>query len=683
MAAAEPEPEPDVWDVFGDDSASDPEDVRTHAQHTQPALMEDDLFGSNSSDEDTPGCSNSAVDPALLSQLLRMCPRRVVHQTDSEQEVEGKSQGRQWLPALVLLAGGADSRLERQELRRRLRTAGAEVEIQEEVAAEQASFDCVCAFLPPAGEPLLALRSVSELGRQLLPAGLLLIYGGTSSAIAGAGGQSRSQLPDPQNAIWRQSFSPDEWKVEPLAPPGGAAASTTFSAPVPCICLRRVSLPINYHQRGEAIHHIELEADRGRAERARIEEVTLARSAAERQAGVISEHNFQKAKTAMQEHGMCIIRALFPPEAVLERGALACAQAARALAQQRGVISGSSGSTQSVEKTDKETALPFNVNADKFTVLCPELGRPREGLSLIHPVLVSILEAVALEPPSSTSSTAGATKDGSSNGRLLRSALRRSDALLQVQPMGAVVALPSASRQAIHPDAEHLYEHTHLPPHYAVLFLPAVAAAGAGSFTVSAGTTDDPNDPRDPNDPATMATDHSTSTIGDEGHSKEQVWSLGQTAFLLGSPRLSRGEALLHGAVSDSDGEELDGSGSMNMTSDDDKILDADERLGRARGRVLLRPHCEAGDALLFDARLLHWGLPNTTDEDKRSNVVDDDDDGGGGDDDDGTQGQVPRSEGVVGMPRPLLYVNYHRPWFADYQPGGQIIVRHKNTEWG
>ena len=70
MAAAEPEPEPDVWDVFGDDSASDPEDVRTHAQHTQPALMEDDLFGSNSSDEDTPGCSNSAVDPALLSQLL-------------------------------------------------------------------------------------------------------------------------------------------------------------------------------------------------------------------------------------------------------------------------------------------------------------------------------------------------------------------------------------------------------------------------------------------------------------------------------------------------------------------------------------------------------------------------------------------------------------------------------------
>ena len=125
MAAAEPEPEPDVWDVFGDDSASDPEDVRTHAQHTQPALMEDDLFGSNSSDEDTPGCSNSAVDPMLLSQLLRMCPRRVVHQTDPEQEVEGKSQGRQWLPALVLLAGGADSRLERQELRRRLRAAGA------------------------------------------------------------------------------------------------------------------------------------------------------------------------------------------------------------------------------------------------------------------------------------------------------------------------------------------------------------------------------------------------------------------------------------------------------------------------------------------------------------------------------------------------------------------------------
>jgi hypothetical protein len=40
---------------------------------------------------------------------------------------------------------------------------------------------------------------------------------------------------------------------------------------------------------------------------------------------------------------------------------------------------------------------------------------------------------------------------------------------------------------------------------------------------------------------------------------------------------------------------------------------DADERLARARGRVVVRPHCEPGDALLFDARLLHWGLPNAS----------------------------------------------------------------------
>ena len=35
------------------------------------------------------------------------------------------------------------------------------------------------------------------------------------------------------------------------------------------------------------------------------------------------------------------------------------------------------------------------------------------------------------------------------------------------------------------------------------------------------------------------------------------------------------------------------------------------------------------------------------------------------------------------GWQRPLLYMNYHRPWFADYQPGGQLIVRHKHKLFG
>ena len=48
--------------------------------------------------------------------------------------------------------------------------------------------------------------------------------------------------------------------------------------------------------------------------------------------------------------------------------------------------------------------------------------------------------------------------------------------------------------------------------------------------------------------------------------------------------------------------------------------------------RRLLRPHLEAGDALLFDCRVLHFGLGN-------------------------------RSASVQ---RPVIYVNYHQPWFVD-----------------
>lgn len=53
--------------------------------------------------------------------------------------------------------------------------------------------------------------------------------------------------------------------------------------------------------------------------------------------------------------------------------------------------------------------------------------------------------------------------------------------------------------------------------------------------------------------------------------------------------------------------------------------------------QFLVRPHLQAGDALLFDCRVLHFGLGN------KSN-----------------------SDGNEGVIRPLLYVNYHHTWFND-----------------
>ena len=67
-------------------------------------------------------------------------------------------------------------------------------------------------------------------------------------------------------------------------------------------------------------------------------------------------------------------------------------------------------------------------------------------------------------------------------------------------------------------------------------------------------------------------------------------------------------------------------------------------QLSRWKIQNVIKPHCEAGDVILFDARILHFGIANNS----------------------------------ADTWRPLLFVNYTRPWFSDYQPGGEIIVRHR-----
>jgi hypothetical protein len=66
----------------------------------------------------------------------------------------------------------------------------------------------------------------------------------------------------------------------------------------------------------------------------------------------------------------------------------------------------------------------------------------------------------------------------------------------------------------------------------------------------------------------------------------------------------------------------------------------------------LVRPHLEAGDAILFDCRILHLGLANRyeTTEDG-SNVF--------------IRNESSTSIDTRGW-RPLLYINYHQSWFVD-----------------
>lgn len=53
----------------------------------------------------------------------------------------------------------------------------------------------------------------------------------------------------------------------------------------------------------------------------------------------------------------------------------------------------------------------------------------------------------------------------------------------------------------------------------------------------------------------------------------------------------------------------------------------------------LIRPHLQPGDALLFDCRILHFGLANRS---------------------------IYESESSPGVRRPIIYINYHQSWFHD-----------------
>ena len=143
-----------------------------------------------------------------------------------------------------------------------------------------------------------------------------------------------------------------------------------------------------------------------------------------------------------------------------------------------------------------------------------------------------------------------------------------SPSALHVSPIGAVVSFPGCADQAIHADTPHLFEHLDLPPHYINLFIP--------------------------------------STKLDEENEDEKEFDgdalVGGTAFLVGSHKLQVCERIM-------------------------KEENRKERLLR-----LIRPSLCVGDALLFDCRVLHFGLAN----------------------------QSPTTR------RPMLYVNITHKWFVD-----------------
>ena len=132
-----------------------------------------------------------------------------------------------------------------------------------------------------------------------------------------------------------------------------------------------------------------------------------------------------------------------------------------------------------------------------------------------------------------------------------------------------MISLPGAADQAIHADTPHLFEHIDLPPHYANLFIPAVDGRN-------------------------------------ENNDKEEFRGdtlLGGTAFIVGTHKLEKCEHLMN------------------------------EKNRNERDMFTIRPSLCVGDALIFDCRILHFGMANMSKTSQR---------------------------------RPLLYINLTHTWFVD-----------------
>ena len=193
-----------------------------------------------------------------------------------------------------------------------------------------------------------------------------------------------------------------------------------------------------------------------------------------------------------------------------------------------------------------------------------------------------------------------------------------------VGKMGAVVSLPGCTDQTIHADTPHIFEHVHLPGHYLNLFLPCVHPRSGADLQITPSTLA-------PAPPATtQVVQKMPSVNGQEeevyvdeatvlreivaaasAEEKSECFLQGQTAFVVGSHRMSVAAV----AMTDADAQ---------------PYLES----------RLIRPHLSAGDGLLFDTRILHFGLSNWS--------------------------HLAAVDSVERDWRTMLYINYHQSWFND-----------------
>ena len=225
--------------------------------------------------------------------------------------------------------------------------------------------------------------------------------------------------------------------------------------------------------------------------------------------------------------------------------------------------------------------------------------------------------------------------------------------------MGTVVSLPGCKDQTIHADTAHIFEHTHLPAHYLNFFIPCIFNNNSSNNHTIQLNDLKPNDPSraaalvaaateakrlDPTlenetfiDEETLLRDILSTGKSKTGSSTstQSCYYQGQTAFVIGSHQMK--------------------IAATTMTHPDYAQSYLESRL--------IRPQLSTGDALLFDCRILHFGVSNwshlkkqTTSTSQPSSPLQQ------------QQGNnTSTKETKVGEDwRLMMYINYHQHWFQD-----------------
>jgi ectoine hydroxylase-related dioxygenase (phytanoyl-CoA dioxygenase family) len=197
--------------------------------------------------------------------------------------------------------------------------------------------------------------------------------------------------------------------------------------------------------------------------------------------------------------------------------------------------------------------------------------------------------------------------------------------------------------KALHADIYHLYEHAHLPPHYVNLFMPAVI-------------TQEQVHQNDTSHSSSSVEDLVSSSSSGNHKSNPSMGSLiGQTAFVAGSHVMSECARLTLDQREDTREDGASESAASRAT----KGPEAREASRSARIAKLIRPHLSCGDVVLFDCRILHFGLANRARTATKA--------GGASE----TGVSVPRGNNgdeqeAVQTWRPTLYANITQRWFED-----------------